>query len=134
MACVVVQVALTIFTGLRLVRARFAAGKAGLVDRKRIALDNTAWPDAVRKIGNNYSNQFELPVLFYGLVPLLVTTGLADWPQVAMAGGFVVSRIAHSAVHTGSNAVMARVKAFGVGAVALAAMWLWFAARLFFPT
>jgi hypothetical protein len=87
----------------------------------------------VRKLSNNYSNQFELPVLFYALVPLLVTTGLADWPQVAMAGGFVASRIAHSAVHTGGNMVMTRVKAFGVGVVAIVAMWLWFAARLFFP-
>lgn len=128
---VLLNVALVVVTGVRLILARFAARKAGEVNRKRIALDSSAWPDNVRKLGNNYSNQFEFPVVFYALVPLLLITALADWVQVALSFVFVVSRAAHSAIHTGSNVVMTRLKVFLVGVITVVAMWLWFALRLY---
>ncbi|MEI9899234.1 MAG: MAPEG family protein [Hyphomicrobium sp.] len=43
---------------------------------------------------------------------------------------FVLSRIVHAYIHTGSNEVSARSVALGVGALALIAMWVIFAARI----
>ena len=74
---------------------------------------------------------FELPVLFYAILPLLVILVKVDWLQVALAWAFVGSRILHSVIHTGSNAVMRRGGAFVIGFFAVGLMWAWFGLRLF---
>ena len=96
-----------------------------------VALDNSRWPDDTRKLNNNYNNQFELPVLFYAILPLLLLLVKADWLQVSLAWIFVASRILHSLIHTGSNAVRQRGAAFIIGFCAIALMWIWFALRLY---
>ena len=45
---------------------------------------------------------------------------------------FVVSRLAHAAVHTTSNDIGRRFGAYVVGTLALLAMWLVFAAQILF--
>ena len=47
-----------------------------------------------------------------------------------MAWLFVLSRLAHAYIHTGTNYVRHRFNAFLVGAVVLLAMWIIFAARI----
>ncbi len=96
-----------------------------------VAVDNSRWPDDVRKINNNYNNQFELPVFFYAILPLLLLLVKADWLQVTLAWVFVASRILHSLIHTGSNIVTQRGLAFVIGYFAIGLMWLWFALRLY---
>jgi hypothetical protein len=105
--------------------------REGLVKLGDVAVDNSRWPDSVRKINNNYNNQFELPLLFYAILPLLLILVKADWLQVALAWVFVASRILHSLIHTGSNVVMQRGLAFVVGFFAVGLMWAWFGLRLF---
>lgn len=124
---VVLVVGLVIATG----RGRVAAVTAGEVRIKDIALDNSKWPERLRKLGNNYQNQFELPVLFYAVVALLVATGRADGVSLVLAWAFVASRLVHSFIHVGSNNVVHRLFAFGAGLAFVAAMWLWFAVRLY---
>jgi hypothetical protein len=124
---VVLILVLLVVTG----RGRVAAVKAGKVRLKDIALDSSKWPDWLRKPANNYQSQFELPVLFYALVALIIATGLADWVLLVLAWGFVASRLAHSFIHLGSNHPPHRLVAFAAGAAILAAMWLWFALRLY---
>jgi hypothetical protein len=119
-----------------LIAARMGAAKrravnAGLVKLGDVALDNSRWPDDVRKINNNYNNQFELPVLFYAILPLMVLLVKVDWLQVTLAWVFLASRILHSVIHTGSNAIMQRGGAFVVGFVAIGLMWAWFGLRMF---
>lgn len=96
-----------------------------------VALDNSGWPDATRKLNNNYDNQFELPVLFYAILPLLLMLVKVDWLQVTLAWVFVASRILHSLVHTGSNVVTKRGMAFLYGFIAVGLMWVWFGLRLY---
>lgn len=127
-----VHVALVFFIGGRMGRARFQAARAGAVKVKDIAADNTRWPDAVRKIGNSYQNQFELPVLFYALLPLLIVTEKVDWLSVALAWVFMASRLLHAAIHIGPNIVIQRFRAFLFGFVVIVTMWAWFAVRLYF--
>jgi hypothetical protein len=116
---------------VRMGMAKNRAMREGSVKLTDVAVDNSRWPDDVRKINNNYNNQFELPVLFYAILPLLIILVKGDWLQVTLAWVFVASRILHSQIHTGSNTVPARGLAFVLGFIAVGLMWLWFALRLF---
>ena len=111
----IVQVLLTIAVYLRLNFAKRAAARRGEVDEARRALDEDAWPDSVRKINNNIRNQFEVPVLFYVLVLTLVALNAVSIAAIVCAWLFVLSRIVHAYVHTGSNYVPLRRKAFMAG-------------------
>ena len=94
-----------------------------------VALGQSNWPARVQQIANCYANQFQLPVLFYVLTILVVITHHADFIFVVMAWLFVLSRIVHAYIHTGSNFVRHRFNAFALGAVFLLAMWIIFAVR-----
>jgi hypothetical protein len=122
---------LTGVIGIRLGRARVKSVMSGETRLKDIALDNRAWPEHVRKLGNNFDNQFQLPVMWYATSALVLAAGLADWIMAAFAWLFLLARAAHSYIHTGSNAVRLRFNAFLASFAALAAMWLWFAIRLY---
>ncbi|RPH69378.1 MAG: hypothetical protein EHM74_05900 [Hyphomicrobiales bacterium] len=87
-----VQVALTFAVGVRMGRARFRAARAGRVKVSEVAVDSGKWPDDVRKIANNYQNQFEVPVLYFALLPLLLATGKVDGVSVILSWAFVASR------------------------------------------
>ena len=43
---------------------------------------------------------------------------------------FVLARLVHAYIHTGSNVVLHRSMAIGVSAIALVAMWVIFAVRI----
>jgi hypothetical protein len=131
LAPVFVHVALVIALVIATGRGRVAAVQAREVRLKDIALDSSKWPERLRKLGNNYQNQFELPVLFYAGVALLIATGLADGVTLVFAWAFVASRLVHSFIHIGTNNVVHRLYAFGAGLAALAALWLWFALKLY---
>jgi len=126
-AHVLLVLALVIVTG----RGRVAAVRAGEVKLKDIALDGSMWPERLRKPANNYQNQFELPVLFYAVVTLVIATGLADGVSLFLAWAFVASRLVHSFIHLGTNNMVHRLFAFSASLAVLAAMWLWFALRLY---
>lgn len=126
-----VHVALVLIVGIRLGRARFRAGRAGVVTIKDIALDSSRWPDDIRKLSNNYDNQFQLPVLLYAILPLLIMLVKVDWFQVFLAWAFVATRIVHTLIHTGNNQVIRRFQVFLLGFVIIVTMWAWFAIRLY---
>lgn len=126
-----VQVLWVAVTGIRMGAARTAAVKSGKVTLDEIALDASRWPDEARKLANNYDNQFQLPALFFALLPLVILLVKVDWLTVTLAWVFVASRILHSLIHTGSNAVLKRGQAFLIGFAALTLMWAWFALRLY---
>ena len=75
---------------------------------------------------DNLSNLFEMPVLFFALVPLLMMTHAAGTAQVILAWLFVAARLAHSVLHVFARNVALRFRAFVVGNALLAAMWLGF--------
>jgi len=126
-----IHVGLIYLVAARMGGAKQRAVRAGLVKLGDVALDNTRWPEDVRKINNNYNNQFELPLLFYAILPLLLMLVKVDWLQVTLAWVFVASRILHSVIHMGSNVIMRRGGAFVIGFVAVGLMWAWFGLRLF---
>lgn len=87
-------------------------------------------PERAKLVSDCFSNQFEIPVLFFALVPLAVLTRKADLLFVVMSWIFVVSRLAHAAIHTGSNRQPARGIAWLLGVATLLVMWAVFAVRV----
>jgi hypothetical protein len=127
---VFVQVLLTAVLLLRTVSLRVPALRGGRVRPADVALDDAAFPERARQFGNAYSNQFELPVLFYVLVILAMQTKQADVLFVVMSWMFVVSRVVHAWIHTSGNDLSQRGLAFAFGATVLLLMWLIYALRL----
>ena len=126
-----IHVALIYVVAFRMGAAKQRDLREGGVRIEDVALDNSRWSERTRKLNNNYNNQFELPVFFYAILPLLILLVKVDWVLVALAWVFVASRILHSILHTGSNIVLQRGSAFIIGFAAVGLMWLWFALRLY---
>jgi hypothetical protein len=125
-----VHVLLVFVLVVRLGVGRFRAVKSGLVKPRDVALDSTGWPDDLRKLANNYENQFQAPVLFYAALALILATGLADGVMVGLAFAFVATRLLHSFIHTGRNVLLHRFLAFVAGIACLFLLWGWFGLRL----
>lgn len=87
-------------------------------------------PERAKLAGDAFSNQFEIPVLFFALVPLAILTRKADHLFIIMEWIFVVSRLAHAAIHTTTNRQPARGVAWLLGVVTLLVMWIVFAVRI----
>ena len=124
------QVGLTIALLLWLGRERVGSAGRKEVRIPDIALSSQAWPDRVKKIGNSYQNQFELPVLFYVAVMLAIVLSAVDWIVVGLAWVFVAMRVAHAAVHVTHNNVVLRLQVFSLGVVVVTALWIYLAFRL----
>jgi hypothetical protein len=93
-----------------------------------IALREPNWSKRSMQVAYSYSNQFELPVLFYAAVAFALLTKGVDFLMLVLAWLFVLSRIAHAAIHVGPNRVRWRSPVFALGLLILAGMWL----KLFF--
>lgn len=119
MWALLVQVLLTVVVYLVLLVRKNRAVAARTVDRARLALHADAWPEPVQQVNNNLRNQFELPVLFYVLVLLLLQVGRPALAAVVLAWLFVLARIIHAWVHIGGNHVPTRRNVFALGAVAV---------------
>jgi hypothetical protein len=109
---------------------RVRALRSRRVRFKDIALSGDAYPDEVRKIGNNMHNQFETPILFYVLCGLAIYVGATNALTVLLAWFYVATRVVHTAVHTTTNRVDRRFFVFLAGVIALIAMWVAIVARL----
>lgn len=81
---------------------------------------------SVERPAANLANLFELPVLYFALVPLLLMTGLAGLAQVALAWIYVALRAGHSIAHIAGR-VRLRFALFLGSTGILAAMWIGFA-------
>jgi hypothetical protein len=83
-----------------------------------------------QQFGACFSNQAELPPLFFILVVLAIMTRKADWTFVIMEWLFVLTRLGHAFIFTTSNNLKQRGMAFMLGAAILFLMWLIFAIRV----
>ena len=125
-----VEVLLTFALMFWMARSRIGALKAGQVKMGDVALGQTNWPPRVQAAANAFSNQFELPVLFYALVPLALLTRKADLLFVVLAWAFVATRLVHAGVFVTSNHVPTRFRAYMAGVLVLFVLWAVFAVRI----
>lgn len=127
---VFVLVGLTFFLLLYMVTARNKASKGRETRLKDIAVRQPNWPERVAQIGDCFSNQFEVPVLFYILIALALPLRHADLFIVLMSWVFVVTRFAHAGIFVTSNNVRQRGLAWFAGVLVLLAMWIYFALKM----
>jgi hypothetical protein len=111
-------------------RERAGSLARGEIKLQDIALDNRNYPAPARQLGNCFSNQFELPMLFFVLIGFILLTRVGDIFLLILAWVFVLSRLAHAYVHSTSNDVDWRFRAYGVSAIALVIMWIIFAIKI----
>ncbi len=110
---------------IRLKTEKTKAMQEGQVDFKKVALNPKAWPDDVVKVSNNIANQFETPVLFYGLSFIYFATNTANSWVLGLMFLYVLSRCLHSYFHITRNYVPYRFKAFLVGMLILIGLTIW---------
>ncbi len=127
---VLVQIGLTFALLLWMASARGQALKGREVSLKEIALGEPNWPARTTQIGNCFSNQFELPLLFYVLIAFALPLRHADLVIVLLSWVFVVTRIAHAGIFVTSNNVQQRSLAWFAGVLVLFAMWVYFALKI----
>lgn len=117
-----VQVALTLAVLVVLGRLRFKALGSRDVRLGEVALSGEAWPERAKQAANNFTNQFETPVLFYVLIMVALHVGASGPLMTVLAWGYVASRIAHAVEHIGANNVRRRFAIFSAGVLILVAM------------
>src|SRR5436190_16693183 len=127
---VLVQIGLTFALLLWMAGARRNALVGGETKIRDIALGQQNWPLRATQIGNCYSNQFELPLLFYTLIALALPLRHADLDIVVLSWVFVVTRFAHAGIFVTSNDLNQRSLAWFASALVLFVMWLYFALRI----
>jgi len=119
-----VEVVLTFVIWACMAALRTRDFNSGAVRPDNIALREPNWSKRTTQFMNAFSNQFELPVLFYVLTILEYVTHLAGIVFVVLAWVFVIFRILHAYVHVTSNIVRLRGVLYGGGALVLAIMWV----------
>ena len=127
---VFVLVGLTFFLLLWMAGARRGALVGGQTKIRDIALGQQNWPVRATQIGNCYSNQFEMPLLFYILIALALPLRHADLVIVLLSWVFVVTRFVHAGIFVTSNDLGQRSLAWFAGVLVLFAMWLYFALKI----
>jgi hypothetical protein len=98
--------------------ARSRAVARGEVKYAAFALSRTE-PADVARITRNLANQFELPVIFYAVVVLLVVIGRVSLIDVLAAWVFVAGRVIHTLVQTLTDDVPLRGRVFMINFAAL---------------
>ena len=125
-----VQVLLTFGVMLGMMYHRTSSLQRGETRFERIALREPNWPVRATQFANAFSNQFELPVLFYLLTVLSIITHHADFIYWVLAWIFVLFRVLQAFVHVTNNDVRLRGGFYGASAVVLLVMWLIFMVRI----
>jgi hypothetical protein len=127
---VFVLVGLTFALLLWMAGARRQALVGGETKIRDIALGQPGWPQRATQIGNCFSNQFEIPVLFYILIAIALPLRHADLVIVLLSWVFVVTRFVHAGIFVSSNDLGQRSMAWFAGVLVLFAMWLYFALKM----
>lgn len=127
------QITLSLVVMLIMGKRRFAAAKnkqLDLSDFKTMQLDKAG--DTIRVADRNFSNQFEIPVLFYAGCLLALQLSSASTLVAILACLFVATRIVHSVIHLGKNNVRARFNVFLLGCICVFSIWLAMVWRILF--
>lgn len=127
---VFVLVALAFVLLFGMAGARTGAMKSGEVKLKDIASGQPGWSARASQFGDCFSNQFEIPVLFYVLIALGLPLRKIDLVLVLLSWVFVVTRFAHAGIFVTSNNIRHRASAWLAGVIVLLAMWLYFALKI----
>ena len=128
LAPMLTQVGLMLLVGVWLAWAR-----VGSVIRKKVDMRDVnkyGWKGWIKQAGNNYSNQFEAPVIFFVLCIFMTLVDLSTRVHsisplfITLAWLFVVTRVVHAAIHLTFNRVPIRFLVFFLGMLCLMVMFV----------
>jgi len=118
-------VVLTFIIGFSTGISRLVSAKKGHVDRRYFKLlSGYTAPDYIVKLGRNFSNLLEVPVLFYALGIILLVLGINNALMIVCAWAFVGLRIIHSFIHVTYNNPIHRFFAFLLSSSIVLIMWV----------
>ena len=119
------MVVLTLIVAGILLFSRINAAKSGSVDPRVFKLNQSKEiPERLIQITNNYSNLFEIPVLFYIACLLCMVWQFQSQLMLGLAWVFVASRIVHSWIHLTRNKIIPRLFAFLTSVICVLIMWI----------
>ena len=116
---------LTVVVLATLFRRRVRAVRQGQVSMGYFGIyQGGGEPEASAKAARHFSNLFEAPTLFYaGCLAAMVTHDAGIAVQV-LAWFYVAARMVHAIIHLGANRIGRRVRAYGIGWLALMGLWI----------
>jgi len=118
-------VILTFIVGFSTGICRFISAKNGDVDPMYFRLlSGYEAPDYIVKLGRNFSNLFEVPVLFYTLGVVVLVLDIDSQLMLMFAWAFVFLRIIHSVIHITYNHPIHRFVAFLLSSSLVLIMWV----------
>jgi hypothetical protein len=119
------MVILTATVVVMLFRRRVHAVREGLVTTSFFRIYQGApEPESSAKAARHLSNLFETPTLFYVACVTAMVAQQAGALMLALAWAYVAARVAHAAIHLGSNRLRWRIRAYSLSWLLLLAMWL----------
>ncbi|HEC00250.1 MAG TPA: hypothetical protein ENI91_01020 [Sphingomonadales bacterium] len=115
----------TLLYSVVVVVGRVKAMKKGHVSPKYFKehVDDTP-PSYVRKATRQWSNLYEVPVLFYAACAVILALRLDDQIFTYLAYGFVGLRVVQGYIHTTYNNINHRFMAFLFGLIIVLALWI----------
>jgi hypothetical protein len=125
-APMLVQASLMLLITLWLAWARVGSVTRGKVLMKDVA--KNGWQGWIKNAGDNYSNNYEAPILFFILCFVFLILEISTHVNVigsftiTVAWVFVVSRALHAVVHLSFNHILTRFLIFFVGIMCLIIM------------
>lgn len=117
------MVLVTFVVAIHLFRLRVKAVKSGQIRLSQFRLNSGDMPDNVAQAARNYTNLFEVPMLFYTAGAIAIALGIQVPAMVITAWIFVLARIAHSWIHLTSNNVIHRLRAYMLGNICVLVIW-----------
>jgi hypothetical protein len=118
-------VILTFIVGFSTGASRFISAKRGLVDPRYFKLfAGYTPPDNIAKLSRNFSNLFEVPVLFYTAGTTILALDINNQLILGLAWAFVALRIIHSIIHISYNNPIHRFLSFLLSSIVVLIMWV----------
>ncbi len=119
------MVFLTTVIGLLTLMTRINSARAGKINPDYFRLmSGHEVPEAVVVTSRAFSNQFEVPVLFYIVTVLYLFLMPNDTLGFTLAWLFVFSRYVHAYIHLSYNHIIHRLIAFLFGFICVIIMWV----------
>ncbi len=81
-------------------------------------------PEELKVLQNHFSSQFEVPILFMVTCLAVVVLDKSSIFNLALGFLFILSRLAHSYIHLGSNNLKKRALSFVLGFFVILIIWI----------
>tara|TARA_B100001758_G_scaffold113622_1_gene97319 strand:- start:33 stop:413 length:381 start_codon:yes stop_codon:yes gene_type:complete len=120
------MIILTMFVTLRLIIIAVNLVQTKQVHIKQFKMFDGEIPQYALNAREHFKNMFEIPILFYVLCIISITTNNYSQTDVNIAWGFAISRLLHTVVRIPNKNVIMRFTFFVIGLFFLGIGWIRF--------